>query len=351
MGADRQSRSAGVAGASIFRMWHKLLLMMWAMQNLTNPAARQLLRRITMAELRSLLAIKSAGNLTRAAQALGISQPALSQQLREVEEKLGMVLFIRHRRGLEATQTGNVMLRLAEALNVDLQIAADGLALAASQQGTSIRIGSMPITSAGLLAVALGRLVHELPHVNVVLMEGPRETLLEHLRHRRIDLFIGRLPEVEDVPDLQRETLFLDGAVVVAGARHPLGRRPRLTMQQLMDHPWVLPAEDTSFFVQIAQSMRAVGLSPPPSRVRSYSMLSIPAIVSSSEMLGFLPTSMFGSGAMSAGLQRLSVDFNWVASPVGVLMHKEATGDDMLERMLGILRSVAASARAATTAI
>jgi DNA-binding transcriptional LysR family regulator len=324
--------------------------MIQTMQNLSHQAARQLLRRITMAELRSLLAIKSAGNLTRAAQALGISQPALSQQLREVEDKLGMGLFIRHRRGLEATPAGNVMLRLADALNVDLQIAADELALTASQQGTSIRIGSMPITSAGLLAVAVGRLALEMPQVNVVLMEGPRETLLEHLRHRRIDLFIGRLPEIEEVPDLQSETLFLDGAVVVASARHPLGRKARLTMEQLMKHPWVLPAEDTSFFLQIAQSMRAVGLSSPPARVRSYSMLAMPAIVSTSEMLGFLPTSMFGSGALSAGLQRLPVDFNWVASPVGVLMHRELAGNELLERLLGILRSVAASAKAATLA-
>jgi len=324
--------------------------MMQTMQNLSHQAARQLLRRITMAELRSLLAIKSAGNLTRAAQALGISQPALSQQLREVEDKLGMGLFIRHRRGLEATPAGNVMLRLADALNVDLQIAADELALTASQLGTSIRIGSMPITSAGLLAVAVGRLAQEVPQVNVVLMEGPRETLLEHLRHRRIDLFIGRLPEIEEVPDLQSETLFLDGAVVVASARHPLGRKARLTMEQLMRHPWVLPAEDTSFFLQIAQSMRAVGLSSPPARVRSYSMLAMPAIVSTSEMLGFLPTSMFGTGALSAGLQRLPVDFNWVASPVGVLMHRELAGNELLERLLGILRSVAASAKAATLA-
>lgn len=324
--------------------------MIQTMQNLSHQAARQLLRRITMAELRSLLAIKSAGNLTRAAQALGISQPALSQQLREVEDKLGMGLFIRHRRGLEATPAGNVMLRLADALNVDLQIAADELALTASQQGTSIRIGSMPITSAGLLAVAVGRLALEMPQVNVVLMEGPRETLLEHLRHRRIDLFIGRLPEIEEVPGLQSETLFLDGAVVVASARHPLGRKARLTMEQLMKHPWVLPAEDTSFFLQLAQSMRAVGLSSPPARVRSYSMLAMPAIVSTSEMLGFLPTSMFGSGALSAGLQRLPVDFNWVASPVGVLMHRELAGNELLERLLGILRSVAASAKAATLA-
>lgn len=300
-----------------------------------------------MSELRSLLAIKSAGNLTRAALELRISQPALSQQLRDVEEKLGMPLFVRHRRGLEATTAGEVMLRLAAALSVDLNIAAEELALTAHQDAKPIRIGSMAVTSAGLLAVALGRFAVQSPNATVVVMEGPRETLLEHLRHRRIDFFIGRLPDDDSVSDLESETLFLDGAVVVASARHPLGRRTRLKMEHLEPFGWILPAEVTTFYKQIAQSMRAAGLSVPPARIRSYSMLAIPAVVSTSELIGFLPTSMFASGATSAGLQRLAVEFDWTASPVGVLTHRDLVASERLNSLFQILRSVAASARGA----
>lgn len=317
------------------------------MKTLTSQQAALLLRRITMSELRSLLAIKSAGNLTRAALELAISQPALSQQLREVEDKLGMPLFVRHRRGLEPTPSGTVMLRLAAALGVDIHIAAEELALAVREDLMPIRIGSMAVTSAGLLAVALGRFALQAPGTPVIVMEGPREVLLEHLRHRRIDLFIGRLPADETVRDLEGETLFLDGAVVVASVRHPLRRRARLSMASLQSQGWILPAEDTSFFQQIALSMRAAGLSVPPARIQSYSMLAIPAVVATSELVGFLPTSMFASGAMSAGLQRLAVEFDWIASPVGVLMNHDRATTDRLGNLLGILRSVAASARSA----
>lgn len=194
----------------------------------------------------------------------------MSQQLREVEAKIGMPLFVRHRRGLEATPIGEIMLRLAAAMGVDLNIAAQELALSAQSRALPIRIGSMVLTSAGLLALALGHFAAQYPNSSVVLMEGSRELLLEHLRHRRIDLFVGRLPEDDSTGDLSSETLFLDGAVVIAAARHPIGRRVRPLMEHLQPFGWILPAEDNSFYKQIAQSMRDAGQTLPSGRIRSY---------------------------------------------------------------------------------
>jgi DNA-binding transcriptional LysR family regulator len=94
--------------------------------------------------------------------------------------------------------------------------------------------------------------------------------------------------------------------------------------------------------------MRAAGLALPQARIQSYSMLAIPAVVATSEMVGFLPTSMFASGAMSAGLQRLPLNFDWIASPLGVLTQRDQQIRDRLQSLLGLLRSVAASARGAT---
>ncbi len=300
-----------------------------------------------MSELRSLLAIKSSGNLTRAAFELGISQPALSQQLRDVEDKLGIALFVRHRRGLDATPAGEVMLRLAAALGVDLHIAAEELALAAQEKVLPVRVGSMAVTSAGLLAVAMGRFAMQSANTSVVVIEGSRETLLEHLRHRRIDLFVGRLPEDSSASDLDSDILLLDSGVVIASARHPLVRRTHLRMEQLHPYGWIMPAEDTSFYKQIAQSMRAAGLSMPLARIQSYSMLAIPAVVATSELLGFLPASMFACGALSAGLHQLPVEFDWMASPVGVLTRRDLESSDSLTILIQILKSVAASARGA----
>ncbi len=317
------------------------------MQVLSATQAATLLRRITMNEMRALLAIRSAGSLTRAAVALQVSQPALSQQLREIEGKLDQVLFIRHKRGMEPTPAGDVMLRLAQALGEDLRLAAQELALASREGARPLRVGSMALTSAGLLALALGRRAEQAQRDTTIVLEGPREVLLEHLRHRRIDLFIGRLPQDEDTSDLVSETLFLDAGVVIASSRHPLARRSKLSASQLQSWGWIMPAEDTTFYKQIAQSLRASGLSLPPPRIQSFSMLAIPAVVASSQLLGFLPSSMFGSGTLSAGLQRLPVAIDWSAAPVGILKRRDDPVSEPMEAFLQILRSVAASARSA----
>lgn len=321
--------------------------MITPMKTLTAQQATILLRRMTMAEMRALLAIRSCGTLTRAAQSLQVSQPAISQQLREVEEKLGVPLFVRHRRGLEPTAAGEVMLRLAQALGEDMRVAAQELALSMKERGTPLRIGSMAAVSAGLLALATGRHATQMATSSIIVREGPREQLLEHLRHRRIDLFVGRLPNEESTQDLLSETLFLEAGVVIASARHPLARRGRLAPEQLQDWQWILPAEETTFYKQISQSLRASGIALPPARIQTFSLLAIPAVVATSDMLGFLPSSMFGSGTLSTGLQQLAVPIDWSAAPVGVLMRRGETISEDMQAFLEILRSVSASARGA----
>ena len=307
------------------------------------------LRRLTMAELRALGAVKAAGTLSGAAATLGVSQPTLSQHVREIEHKLGLVLFDRHRRGIEPTPVGAVMLRLAGAVQSDLAWAAEELALAASTD-EPLRVGSMALTSGGLLAVALGRFAQDASSPMAILHEGPRETLLELLRKGRIDLFVGRLPEEAETADLRRETLFMDSAVVIAAARHPLARRARVGLDQLAPYGWALPADDTAFRQQIDTTFRQRALQMPRARVASYSMLAIPAVVSISSLVGFLPTSLYASGTVSSSLQRLDVPIDWVPSSVGILMNRDVANADRLAAFLGVLRAVAASARAAMLA-
>ena len=307
------------------------------------------LRRMTMAELRALSAIKSAGNISRAAMQMGVSQPALSQHVRELEDKLGVSLFVRHRRGLDPTPFGSTLLRLADAMRVDFGIAAEELVRASREDQVPLRVGSMPVTSAGLLAVAIGRFVGEPSHPDAVIVEGPRELLMEHLRHGRIDLFVGRLPSADATSDLNSETLFLDGAVVIASSRHPLARKSRVLLPSLLSHPWILPAEDTSFRQQIEESIRNAGHPLPPARIATYSMLSFPAVVATSDLLGFLPTSLFASGTLSSSLQRLPDEMSWIPSPLGVLTRKNMADPQRVEKLLAILRSVAASANGALT--
>jgi DNA-binding transcriptional LysR family regulator len=312
--------------------------------DMSTASAR--LRRLTMTELRALAALKSAGNLSAAARALDVTQPTLSQHLRAIEDKLELRLFDRHRRGVDPTPAGTAMLRLASAMQLDFVRAAEELSIAARADTRPIRIGSMPITSGGLLAVTLGQFASiEANQVPSVVVEGPREVLLEHLRHNRIDLFVGRLPGEAECEGFERELLFLDTALVIGSARHALAERKKVALSSLDRYRWVLPSEETTFFKQIEQTLRNAGHAMPAGTVQSYSMHAIPAIVACSELLGFLPRSLFAAGTMTHTLRRINVDLQWVPAPVGVLVRSEVSADERLVPLLRTLRAVAASAR------
>jgi len=315
---------------------------------LDTRAAAALLRRLTMAELRALAAVKASGTLSAAANVLGVTQPTLSQHLREMESKLEVRLFDRHRRGVDPTPAGSVMLRLAAALQADFAQAAEEFSIAVRADLRPIRIGSMPVATGGLLAQALGQFASAESNVTpAVLIEGPREHLIEQLRHGRIDLFVGRLPDEAESAGLLRELLFLDTAVVIASPRHALATRRRVEPHQLLQHRWIIPGEDTTFYQQISQTLRNAGCPTPQGIVQSYSMHAMPAIVASSSLLGFLPTSLFAAGTMSGSLRRVPVELSWVPAPVGVLMRPEAGEDERLQPLLRTLRAVAGSARIA----
>ena len=329
-------------------MWYKHILMPQSTFASADDALAAL-RRVSMSELRVLSAIKSAGNISRAAATLGVSQPSLSQHIRDIEDKLQVSLFLRHRRGIEPTPFGAVMLQLAAATRAELGIAAQELARVARGSEPPLRVGSMGLTSAGLLAVALGRYAADLRNPATVLVEASREILLEHLRHWRIDMFTGRLPPEAETAGLVSETLFYDGVVVIASSRHPLARRSRIRIGELRNYQWIVPAEDTSFHAQLDASLRKSGLSLPPARIASNSMLAFPSIVSTSDFLGFLPTSVFGAGTISRSLAALPVNLEWVLSPIGILMRNDRADRDRCQPLLDVVRAVAASARGATS--
>lgn len=317
-------------------------------QALDKRTAATLMRRLTMVELRALAAVKVAGTLSAAADAMGVTQPTLSQHIREIESKLEVRLFDRHRRGVDPTPAGSVMLRLATALQADLAQAAEELAIAVRADLRPLRIGSMPVATGGLLAQALGQFASAESNVTPsVLIEGPRDDLIEQLRHGRIDLFVGRLPMETATTDLVSELLFLDTAAVIASPHHALAARRRVEPQQLLQYRWVVPGEDTTFYQQVSQTLRSAGCAMPQGMVQSYSMHAMPAIVASSDLLGFLPTSLFAAGSMGGKLRRVQVELPWTPAPIGALLRPVATQDERLQPLLRKLRAVAGSARLA----
>lgn len=192
-------------------------------------------------QLRLLVAIADLGNLTKVAETIHVTLPAVSKALADIESGLGLELFRRTPQGLRATTYGECLIRYARKMLVDLQQARDELKYLSSGSAGKVNIGVYPASSSVLLPHALALLKQRSPSVNVLVTEGTNSTLLPKLWEGKLDLVAGRLPNVSASSGFESKVLLEEQWRVVTGPQHPLARREHLKWSALKDYPWVLP--------------------------------------------------------------------------------------------------------------
>ena len=185
---------------------------------------RYLDQRLRLPLLRVMDAVATHGSLLKAAAALGVSQPALTKSLRELEDLLQIRLLHRHSRGVEPTAAGMVFVRSARRVLAELRRLDEELDELSGPGGT-VALGALPVAAAGVLPGALVRLKATHPDVKVRLRQGRTEELLPLLASGELDLIVGRLYEPA-VPDgFAREPLWTEPISVLARAGHPMFSR------------------------------------------------------------------------------------------------------------------------------
>ncbi|GLZ76522.1 LysR family transcriptional regulator [Actinorhabdospora filicis] len=196
--------------------------------------------------LRIVCAIADEGSITRAAAVLGISQPALTAQLRRIEDAAGAPLFARHLRGVEATALGQYLIDRGRAILAELDDLAGGLRQrAGGEYVRELRLGGV----SGPIIVGLAdRLAEAFPdrRVDIRAEYSPR-LLLDLVATGRLDAAV-----VLDYPGHELATpAHVDSALVVTdavcvamGAGHALARLEELDLAELARESWVLPRSD-----------------------------------------------------------------------------------------------------------
>jgi DNA-binding transcriptional LysR family regulator len=190
--------------------------------------------------LRMLVALSEHGKLGVVAEMFGISQPALSRTLNELEQMSGHQLFERHNRGLISTTQGDVIVRHAKMLLAEAQRAEYEMVVAAAGQGGSVAFGTIMTPAADYVAPALKRLFETHPTIDVSITVGSSDVLLEDVLSRRLDFAVCRIPSgmnplwFDHIP-LGKETLR-----VVVAANHPLAKKAVAAEDDLRQQSWVL---------------------------------------------------------------------------------------------------------------
>jgi DNA-binding transcriptional LysR family regulator len=181
--------------------------------------------------LRYFAVVAEERHVGNAAARLFISQPALSQQIRALEEQVGVPLFVRHPRGMELTEAGEVLLAEAREVLVRAERFDETVEELARGEGAALRIGVPPGLDARLLPNLLASLRESHPDAAIEVRELTTPDQLDALRAGSLDFGLVREP-VDDMR-LSRRTLLVEPLGASLPATHPLAGRESLTLREL----------------------------------------------------------------------------------------------------------------------
>lgn len=291
-------------------------------------------QRIKLRHLNALLETVRLGGVARAGEALGMTQPAISKALAELETILGVALFDRTRRAMSLTPTGETFVSFARS---SLTMLAQGMdALRDSDRGT-VSIGALPTVSASVVPAALRHFAGSALACPVRVESGPSPYLLSLLRSAAVEIVVGRMARPGEMNGLAFEQLYSEELAFAVRAGHPLATRPSVTARMLEEFQIVLPPPGSIIRPAIDALLLAGGvgrLGNPIETVsnslgRSYAMAGDAIwIVSAGAIRADIDTGM---------LAVLPIDVSTTLGPVGITTR---AGAELPVRCLGLLEEI-----------
>lgn len=242
-------------------------------------------------QLRAFHNVATCGGFSRAAEELRLTQPAISDQVRKLEEEYDVLLFNRHKKQVILTPTGARLLEITRRLFDNEQQALDLLS-----ETRALRSGTLRIVAdaAHHLLNILGTFRQKYPGVRITVRAGNTETIIESLYKYEADLgVIGSVPETRDF-----EHVHLSSAPIIAfvALHHPLAGEKVVTFDQLARHPLVFRERGSRTRAKLEEAAGAAGVPLHPS-IEAEGREAVREIVASGAGVGFVSAAEFGEDA------------------------------------------------------
>ena len=187
--------------------------------------------------LRYFVAVAEELNFTRAAQRLRTAQPSLSQQIRDLENEIGVELLARNRRTVALTESGRIFLDEARLVLTQAQRAVSSARGLADEIGRTVTIGFVPAAEVKIFPSILTSVRARFPSLQIVLRSLTTGEQKDALAHKAIDIGFMR-PPIED-PSLESEPVLEETVVAILPADHPLASAPEFQLQDLARIPFL----------------------------------------------------------------------------------------------------------------
>lgn len=298
---------------------------------------------ISHRHLRCFVEVARLSSVSQAADALAISQPAVSKTLRELEDRLGVALFDRVGRRLRLTEAGRLFQRHAGLSLIELERGIRALR-APERHRHRITVGVLPTVATRIMPRAALAFAESVPGGGLGVITGPNWLLLSQLREGILELVVGRLAAPAEMRGLVFEQLYVEPVAAVARPGHPLTRDPALGVDAF---PLILPPPGAVIRPAVEQYFLTLGAEFPRALVETVSLAVGRGIVQASDAVWFISRGVVEVELALGTLEVLDLaGLPIVAGPVGLTRR---AGPEPAAEILTLMRAIRAAAEAGGT--
>lgn len=282
----------------------------------------QLLNRLRMRQVALMLAIAEHRTLRAAAGALGLSQPAATKMLHELEAALGQPLFDRVGRGLRLNAAGERVTGYFRSIRGSMGALNRELSEMRLGSAGKLSVGSIMAASPGRLTDALLGLKAVFPLLALEIAVDTSDRLLAQLREGVLEVVVGRRSG-DSGRDCTFQPIDGEGLAVVVRNGHPLAGKARVGFAALLDFPWVLQPAGSPMRDLIAQEFKDHGAALPQGLIETGSILTTINLVRRSELIGVIPEAVAQRDAEHGLLHVLPYRFQHTLEAYGSLVRAD----------------------------
>lgn len=306
--------------------------------------------RLKARQLALLVHLDDQRSVLRAAEAVGMTQPAASKLLREFEEALEVQLFERHARGVAPTWFGEILVRHARSILSEISLAQEEIGALRRGLSGQASLGTVLTPGTSLVPAAIKLVKERRPGLRISIEMDSSQPLIKKLQQGDLDIVIGRILEPQGADELRFEPLADEQHSVIAGAAHPLAGKRGLMLQDLVEQSWIWPESGSVVRDRLDGRFLQLGLPLPSNVVEATSVPVITNLLCTTNMVAAIPDAVVQPYCEAGLLSVLIKDLGLEIGSFGIVTrrhHKLSPGAQVL---LAALRETAPKLYAAPAA-
>jgi DNA-binding transcriptional LysR family regulator len=246
-------------------------------------------RRLKLHDVRVLISVAETGSMSKTAERLGTSQPAISRAIADLEHALGVSLLDRSPTGVEPTAYAHALIKRGLAAFDELRQGVKDIEFIADPTAGVLRVGCSEAIADDFVVPVVDELTQKYPRLSFHVVTYPGPPIFDQLATRNVEMVICREPKDTIEKYMVVEKLFDVSHVVVAGPRNRWMRRRNIELAELLNERWILPPPDSFGGFFAAEAFSAAGLGPPRVSATAVSLSMRNRLLATGRFLGMVP--------------------------------------------------------------